>query len=293
MDLTRDFIKGNKSYLAVGAVVVGATCFLYKRWRKRTRICGVDYPKDTVILHVFPGNKYIPNMGHFVMKLETYLRINKIPYQLDFNYQNGPKKKVPWIEYNGVTMGDSQLIIEYLNKQLNIDMNSHLSKQDRAVAWAVQKWLEEYTYWLNVFTRWIIGWDDMMRYVNATKLMALFYTIFMKRQAVKYLYTVGVGRHSNEEIQQMVVKDLKQFSEILGDKKFIMGETITETDCAAFGIISQIRWCTPENCPGHKLLQSDELKNVTAYLDRIKDTYWADWDDILAAAGKKGIKNNY
>jgi hypothetical protein len=56
----------------------------------------------------------------------------------------------------------------------------------------------------------------MMRYVNATKLMALFYTIFMKRQAVKYLYTVGVGRHSNEEIQEMVVKDLKQFSEILG-----------------------------------------------------------------------------
>jgi hypothetical protein len=44
-------------------------------------------------------------------------------------------------------MGDSQLIIEYLNKQLNIDMNSHLSKQERAMAWAVQKWLEEYTYW--------------------------------------------------------------------------------------------------------------------------------------------------
>jgi hypothetical protein len=44
-------------------------------------------------------------------------------------------------------MGDSQLIIEYFNKEFNFDMNSHLSKQERAVAGAIQKWLEEYTYW--------------------------------------------------------------------------------------------------------------------------------------------------
>jgi len=29
-------------------------------------------------------------------------------------------------------------------------------------------------------------------------------------------YQVGVGRHSDEEVQQMVVKDLRMFSEILG-----------------------------------------------------------------------------
>lgn len=47
------------------------------------RICGVDYPKDKVILHVFPrSTANIPNMGHFVMKLETYLRIHRIPFQV-------------------------------------------------------------------------------------------------------------------------------------------------------------------------------------------------------------------
>jgi hypothetical protein len=47
------------------------------------RVCGLDYPKDKVILHVFPRTKTIPNMGHFVMKLETYLRIHKIPFQVN------------------------------------------------------------------------------------------------------------------------------------------------------------------------------------------------------------------
>ncbi|XP_053385457.1 failed axon connections homolog [Mercenaria mercenaria] len=226
-------------------------------------------------------------MGHFVMKLETYLRINKIPFQLDFNYEGGPKNKTPWIEYNGVTMGDSQLIIEYFNKKFNIDINSHLSKQERAIAWAIQKWLEEYTYWLNVHTRWNIFYGDTLtKLLDVPKYLVAFWKIFNQAKVVKVLYTVGIGRHSDEEVHQMMVKDLRQFSEILGDKKYIMGDKITETDCAAFGVLSQIRWCTPESCPGHQLLTNGELKNVTDYLDRIKDTYWMDWDEILAAVKK-------
>ena len=58
-----------------------------------------------------------------------------------------PKGKVPWIEYNGIEMGDSQLIIEFLNKEFNVDLNKHLTVKERATAWAIQKWLEEFTYW--------------------------------------------------------------------------------------------------------------------------------------------------
>ena len=59
----------------------------------------------------------------------------------------GPKQKSPWIEYNGLEMGDSQLIINYLNKEFNVDLNKHLTSRERATAWAIQKWLEEFTYW--------------------------------------------------------------------------------------------------------------------------------------------------
>ncbi|XP_060585323.1 failed axon connections homolog [Ruditapes philippinarum] len=227
-------------------------------------------------------------MGHFVMKLETYLRIHKIPFQLDFNYKGGPKNKTPWIEYNGITMGDSQLIIEYFNKEFNFDMNSHLSKQERAVAWAIQKWLEEYTYWLNVYSRWVIFGDEMLRkFLKVPGPVAALLKITMRPGIIKTSYTVGIGRHSDEEVHQLMRNDLKKkFSDLLGDKKYIMGDKITETDCAAFGILSQIRWCTPESCPGRQLLTSDELKNVAHYLDRIKDTYWMDWEEILAAVKK-------
>jgi hypothetical protein len=39
------------------------------------------------------------------------------------------------------------MIIEFLNKELNVDMDAHLSKQEKALAWAIQKWIEEFMYW--------------------------------------------------------------------------------------------------------------------------------------------------
>ena len=65
----------------------------------------------------------------------------------DRDMSGGPKHKIPWIEYNDVVMGDSQLIINYLNKAFSIDLNQHLTPKEKATAWAIQKWLEEFTYW--------------------------------------------------------------------------------------------------------------------------------------------------
>ena len=59
----------------------------------------------------------------------------------------GPQGKIPWIEYNDTVMSDSQHIINFLNKEFNIDLNKHLTPPERAKAWAIQKWLEEFTYW--------------------------------------------------------------------------------------------------------------------------------------------------
>ena len=105
------------------------------------RVCGVDYPRDKVIIHKFFKGKYAPSLCHFVVKLETYLRMAKLPYEPCYSQvaEAGPTNKIPWIEYNGVTMGDSQLIIQYLNKELNNDLNKHLSPKDKAAAWAIQK----------------------------------------------------------------------------------------------------------------------------------------------------------
>ena len=44
-----------------------------------------------------------------------------------------------------------------------------------------------------------------------------------------------------------------------GEKKFFMGEQPTELDCAAFGQLAQIRWHTPDSCPGKTLMKGAHI----------------------------------
>ena len=39
-------------------------------------------PKDTVVLHQFPRGKITPSISPFCLKLETYLRVAAIPYEV-------------------------------------------------------------------------------------------------------------------------------------------------------------------------------------------------------------------
>ena len=52
------------------------------------------------------------------------------------------------MEYNGEAVADSQLCIEYLKKKRNLDMDSHLTDEQRGIARAFLKLTEENLYWL-------------------------------------------------------------------------------------------------------------------------------------------------
>lgn len=62
------------------------------------------------------GGRKVPTPSPFVLKLETYLRMAKIAYEVDKSDIWGPKGKTPWISINGQHVSDSQLIVEFLGK---------------------------------------------------------------------------------------------------------------------------------------------------------------------------------
>ena len=67
--------------------------------------------------------------------------------QNDCSTRMSHKGKLPWMIYKGRVISDSQLCINYLNKDRGIDLNSHLSTEDKAIARAFQKMMEENFYW--------------------------------------------------------------------------------------------------------------------------------------------------
>jgi hypothetical protein len=56
--------------------------------------------------------------------------------------------QLPWVEWRGESIADSHFIIERLMKDLDIDMDKHLSPQDKALATVIQRTCEDHLYFV-------------------------------------------------------------------------------------------------------------------------------------------------
>lgn len=100
-----------------------------------------------VLLHQMPPNNRVLNVSPPSLKLETYLRMCNIPYESEYSFKTSTKGKVPWIEYNGRSVADSNFIVRFLNEEFKADPDAHLSVVEKAIAHTMIVTLEENTYW--------------------------------------------------------------------------------------------------------------------------------------------------
>lgn len=259
------------------AVVIGYVIHVFKRKGIR-KAC----PPDTVLLHQFRRGDWAPNISPFPIKLETYLRMAKIPYKTDFKTPMSSKGKSPWITYNGVDVADSQLCIDFLNKELSVDLNELLSVKDRAVSLAFRKLIEEDLYWCGLLERWVYGDKNYV-----AKLVKLPYIVVMYI-SYKFIWMAwgqGMGRHSPKDVRSVGKTDLQAVSTFLGNNQFFMGDEPSEIDCALFGCLAQIKWNAAPSI--YTTLLKDELVNLLEYCDRMKDRFWPDWDDCITHGGTR------
>lgn len=54
---------------------------------------------------------------------------------------------MPWIEFNGQEIADSNFCVQFLSKEFQVDVDSHLSATERGIAHSILTMLEENTYW--------------------------------------------------------------------------------------------------------------------------------------------------
>ena len=62
------------------------------------------------------------------------------------------------MEYNGEEVADTSFCIKYLNRTFNVDLNAKFSAEQRGIAHAWQKMLEENTYWYMLKISFCILW---------------------------------------------------------------------------------------------------------------------------------------
>jgi glutathione S-transferase len=230
-----------------------------------------------LIVHQIPGAFGLPSIGPFSLKLEAYLRIVGLPYEtvVDPTPFKAPKGKLPWLEHEGKSIGDSGFIIEYLEQRFGCDPNATLSAEQRAIALAMRRLLEDDLYWALVYDRWMV--DENWKLTRQAVLggiaapLRLVVAPIARRGVRRQLDAQGMGRHSQAEIHAIGTKDVEAVSTFLADKPFMMGSAATEIDAVAYGILANIM-LVPYVTP----IKDAALgrPNLVAFLARMRDTYF-------------------
>ncbi len=228
-------------------------------------------------LHQFARTWDIPNLSPFCCKLETYLRLNKIPYEvIESMPPKAPKGKLPFIEDGDKKIADSDLIIQHLIQTYGDKLDADLSPAQKATSFAMQRLLEDHLFWVTLYTRW--QYSDENWQVNKKAIfhpfpplirdiVASVFRFLIRRQ----IYGQGIGRHTSEEIFQLGRNDLDALSDFLADKPYFMGDKPTSLDATAFGFLINTIDCPIESPVKEYACRK---QNLDDYCQRIMSEYY-------------------
>ncbi len=220
----------------------------------------------------------LPNASPFCMKLEAYLRMVGLPFELvnSGDVMKAPKRKLPYIDDAGTVVADTGFIVDYLKGRYGDVLDAALAPQERALSTAFQRLMEENLYWAVVHTRWVddAGWAKTKEAFFGAMPAPLRWIVptLARRGLIAELRGHGMGRHSAEEIHAIGCRDLTAVADFLADKPYMLGEQPTSLDATAYAFIANVIWA-PVDSP----LQRHALARPTlqAYCQRMKARYYA------------------
>jgi len=181
----------------------------------------------------------LPDPSPFVMKVETLLKMAKLPYRTDpTGFAKAPKGKIPYIDDDGTVVPDSTFIRWHIEKKYRIDFDQGLDAAQKATAWAFEKMAEDQLYWVGVNDRWMNDANfrkGPVRFFDKVPApMRPFVIAMVRRKLRATLHGQGLGRHSPDEILALATRSIDAIADFLGDKPFFMGNEPTGADATMF-----------------------------------------------------------
>ncbi len=227
-------------------------------------------------VYTLPAAWDLPSVSPFCAKLLTWLRIAGIEHEeRTGNLQEAPRGKVPWVDLDGELIPDTELIIKRLITDFDVDLDAQLDPTQVAQGHAIRRMLEEHTYFVIVWDRWVdeARWNEHLK-PEVAKIVppALAWLLpgIIRRSVKKQLHQQGIARHDRSTIMAKALADLDAVEHLLGDAPFMLGEGPSSLDATAYGVLGSIAYGP---C-------SEELKTrVTGsrlgeYCQRMRARYW-------------------
>lgn len=239
-----------------------------------------------IILYNFGPGFGLPEVSPYCMKTEVQLKMAGLAYRKDeTGYPQAPKGKLPYIDDAGELVADSTFIRAHLLKKYGIDLDQGLDDRQRALAWTVERLLEDHLQWAMGYMRWCLPRNfekgpahffDRVPAELRDKLRAE-----AQARVATGMHLHGIGRHSLAEIVELGGKSLAAVSTLLGDNACLTGDRICGADATALGVLAGIFTPYFESPLRDRAV---EFANLAAYVDRMMERFYPEqaWERLAA-----------
>jgi glutathione S-transferase len=230
-----------------------------------------------ITLIQFPKSPNCASYSPFCLKMETYLKVAKLPYEnkLTVSMTGSKKKKMPMILDQGELVEDSTLIIEHLKQMHGVDLDKHLTPEQKGISKAFQWLCEKSLVDIVVHFRWVDqnNWPKFREVIfrGAPWLVKVTVANAMAKSIKKTLHKHGMGRFTDVEKLRIMDDNLSAISNYIGDKKFFFGNQVSTIDVTLYSFLVQVE---PRGVVSQFEGAIDKYPNLKEYLDHFTKTYW-------------------
>jgi glutathione S-transferase len=238
-----------------------------------------------ITLHAFGAAFGLPDPSPFCSKGDLLLKMSGLPYRaVTGDLGKTPKGKLPIMEEDGQIIADSTFMRLHLEQKHGIDFDKGLTPEQRGIAWAVEKMLEDHLYWAMMSERWMDdgNFDKGPRHFfdKAPALIRPLVIAMVRRQVRKGLHAHGLGRHSRAEMITLASRAIDAAAGILGDKPYLMGSRPCGAD-ATLGAFTMSLLCQLFTTELRTI--TEQHANLVAYAARIRVEFYPDLAELKAA----------
>lgn len=251
---------------------------------------------SSIKLYDFAKPQNAPSTSGYCQKIETLLRASEYD-----NYthhptlpRSAPKGKLPYIEFTPSptsppeTIADSHFIMRYLISTKTIrDPDEGLTRAQRADSRAWIAYTDETLYPAVIHTRWARP-DNHAAFMTGIPLPALIKPIvgwYLTWKIPSTLWTAGVGRHTNEEIDTLIREWVEAVDAKLEGVKYFHGNSPSMVDVTVYAFIA----CGLVSGKGNRefmdlILEKERIREYVAGLTRL---WFPEYEGILEMVERK------
>jgi glutathione S-transferase len=231
-----------------------------------------------IVVHGFGPYFGMPEGSPFVMKTMVHLKLAGLDFeQRATGIKGSPTGKVPYIEDEGETIADSELIRRHIERKYLVDLDASLGPRRRAVAWSIGRMAEEHLYFALVDLRWR---DDRNFAAGPAhffdKLPAVVRPLvrrFGRARMIKTLHLQGTSRLSRADVEANAARDVDALAGLLSGKPFLMGDNPTAVDGFVYGVLASLLVPVFETELRHRVESHANLKD---YVARVSGRFFHD-----------------